>query len=433
MNPASEQTISYGEQAHMVLIAPTRSGKGRDVLIPALISDQIAAALCIDPKGQLAAVTARHRRSKGRHVYAINPFGAFTDRLGPPVRYNPMTSLEPDGPSFGVDCDSIAQDINAAMSSDPHWTLGARELWSGGIMYFRKYGEPEMQNLGAVRAVIAGPPSLFNAFIMDAMRTGDLQIIERLSRFADLAEDDREARSIKSSAKINSAFLSNAAIRESLSGSDFTFAELRESPDATAFTVLPGEYLHTCYGYNRLILGSAIRELMQARAGKPVTIIVDEFTQLGRMEILESMMALGAGYGLRLWLVAQDTHLMKSKYPDTWESFLSNSGAQQWFRPRDLATAEYLSNRCGQRTVMVKNTSTREITVEEASRGFTGLSHSYAPQSRPLYLPQEIMGMRGDRQLLFLDGVENVIVAGRQPYWAIPELAGRYDPDPYHV
>ena len=300
-------------------------------------------------------------------------------------------------------------------------------------MYFRKYGEPEMQNLGAVRAVIAGPKSLFDAFIAEAMQTGDLQIIERLSRFADVGDDDREARGIRSTAKTQSAFLSNEAIRESLSGSDFTFPELREGRDATAFVVLPGEYLHTCYSYNRLILGSAIRELMQARAGKPVTIIADEFTQLGHMEILESTMALGAGYGVRLWLVAQDTHLMRAKYPETWASFLANAGAQQWFRPRDMATAEYLSNRCGQRTVMVKNTTTREITAGEAQKGFTGFSHSYSPQARPLFLPQELMGMRDDRQLLFSDGVANVIVAGRQPYWTMPELKGRYDPDPYHT
>jgi type IV secretory pathway TraG/TraD family ATPase VirD4 len=83
--------------------------------------------------------------------------------------------------------------------------------------------------------------------------------------------------------------------------------------------------------------------------------------------------------------------------------------------------------------VLVKNTSTREISRKEADGGFTGVSHSWSPQGQPLFLPQEIMGMRRDRQLLFLNDVENVIVAGRQPYWTMPELKGTYDPDPYHV
>jgi type IV secretory pathway TraG/TraD family ATPase VirD4 len=53
---------------------------------------------------------------------------------------------------------------------------------------------------------------------------------------------------------------------------------------------------------------------------------------------------------------------------------------QQYFAPRDLTTAEHISNRCGQRTVMVKSSSTREITCKEASGGFKGLSHStYGP------------------------------------------------------
>jgi type IV secretion system protein VirD4 len=237
----------------------------------------------------------------------------------------------------------------------------------------------------------------------------------------------------RSTAKTNSAFLSVDPIRKSLSRSDFSFAELRNDPITTVYVVIPGEYAQSLYAYNRLIMESAMRELMHKPSGRPVLFIIDEMPLLQRMEILETITAMGAGLNIRTWCLAQDIHQLKRLYPESYQSFLANAGAQQWFAPREEETAEYLSKRCGQRTVMVKNTSTREITVKEAQGGFTGLSHSYSPQPRALYLPQEIMAMRGDRQLLFLDGVENVVVAGRRPYWDIPEFKGRYDPNPYHV
>jgi type IV secretion system protein VirD4 len=431
VNPIPANAISFGGDSHLITIAPARSGKARDVLIPALLSSSIGSALVLDPKGQLAAVTARRRRAFGR-VVCINDFRLFTDRLGEPVGCNAMATLDPKSPSFGVDCDSIAQDIIWQTGGEPHWAESAQVLTSGLIMYYAKYGEPEMRNLISVRAVIAGPPSLFKATIDEAMKTGDILVMERLSRFAEMIDEDRELRSIHSVAKTQTAFLGSAeAVRQGLKDSSFRFAEMREAK-TTVFAILPGEYLVSCGKLFRLWTGSALRELMQAPKGERVTFILDEFAQLRRMESLETAIALSAGYGIRLWPVLQDIHQLKEHYPQSWETFLANAGVQQWFGARDMTTAEYISNRCGTRTLIVKNTSTREISVEEANKGFTGLSHSYAPQSRPLFLPQEILGMRRDRQLLFLNDVENVVVAHRQPYWTIPELRGTYDPDPYH-
>ena len=433
MNPTTPSEISFDGESHLITIAPSRSGKGRDVLIPVALSPRLGSVIIVDPKGQIAAVTARQRRTDGRRVFCLNPFGLFTDRLGAPVPYNPMSTLDFKSPSYGADCDSLAQAVIWPTGSDTHWTDSAQQLVSGLVMHFAKYGKPGMSNLVTVRGVIGGPPSIFTAAIDNAMRTGDILIMERLSRFAELSQDDREARSIISVAKTQTAFIGNEAIRASLKGEGFSFSELREGTDATAYLVLPGEYLHTCGKWFRLVVGSALRELMQNAKGKPVLFMLDEFAQLGRMEAIETAIALSAGYGIRLWPVLQDLNQLKDLYPKNWETFLANAGVHQFFTPRDLTTAEYLSNRCGQRTVLVKNTSTREISKKESRGGFTGISQSYSPQSRPLFLPQEIMGMRRDRQLLFLNDVENVVVAARQPYWTMPELAGAYDSDPYHV
>ena len=264
------------------------------------------------------------------------------------------------------------------------------------------------------------------------MSTGVLPIMERLSRFADLEEDDKEARSIRSTAKTNSAFLSVDPIRKCLSRSDFAFAELRQNPITTTYVVIPGEYAQSLYPFSRLIIESGMRELMHQPSGRPVLFLIDEMPLLQRMEILETIIAMGAGLNIRTWCLAQDIHQLKSLYPETYQSFLANAGAQQWFTP---ATSKVLNSF---RSVAVSAPSWSRTNRRARSRfkrrrkDLGGSVIHTRPTRAHFYLPQEIMAMSKDRQLLFMDNVDNVIVARRRPYWEIPELDGRFDANPYH-
>jgi len=47
-------------------------------------------------------------------------------------------------------------------------------------------------------------------------------------------------------------------------------------------------------------------------------------------------------------------------------------------------------------------------------------------------LPQAVRRLRSNESLMFSEGVENYIIAGRKPYFEIPEFRGLFSPDPYH-
>ena len=83
---AAGDLIAYDGEAPVAIIAPTGSGKGRDVLIPMLLtcSDPVIA---IDLKGELSAVCARRRREMGHRVAVIKPFatGGRAQRPDRPV------------------------------------------------------------------------------------------------------------------------------------------------------------------------------------------------------------------------------------------------------------------------------------------------------------------------------------------------------------
>ena len=60
--------LRYAGPAHLLTIAPTRSGKGVGTIIPNLLTAN-RSVVCIDPKGENARVTMRQReRSEERRV-----------------------------------------------------------------------------------------------------------------------------------------------------------------------------------------------------------------------------------------------------------------------------------------------------------------------------------------------------------------------------
>ena len=85
----NNKLLRYDGPAHLLTMAPTRSGKGVGTIIPnLLLLDR--SVICIDPKGENARVTARTRARKG-DVWCLDLFGVSGR---PAARYNPLAWLE---------------------------------------------------------------------------------------------------------------------------------------------------------------------------------------------------------------------------------------------------------------------------------------------------------------------------------------------------
>ena len=454
-NDLAEVMRYPGNAGHIVTVAPTGSGKGRDVLIPALLDESMKEQSClvVDPKGQLAAVTGPHAARSGKRVILMNPFSIWPDCIGPGAErfkgienvetlcdfngsYNPLATLDPASDAFVPDAEAFGQAIVYQELKTDHWIESARDLVTGLILYAAVHGEKMDKNLSWVRSTICNRPKLFEIaqlFFGDnpALPDNDANefIGQKLGRFGEPeAKDNKEIGSIISTAVTQTSFIGNRAISRNLAAGSFLFHQLRERP-TILYLILPGRRLKTCSRWFRLIVGAALNELMdeQKTRGLSCLLLLDEFAQLGPMKAIEDAFGIARDYALTLWPVLQDLNQLQRDYEKSWETMLANAGAVQFFRPQDNTTAEYISKRTADIIVGRPKKS-----LNEDDMGRLSTSYSVDWKDKKYLEPWEVREIGTNEFLLFAAGVNGVHRGARRAYWETPEFEGKFSPDPYH-
>lgn len=376
----SSDSFRYGGPAHITTIGPTRTGKGRRLLIPNLALETDRSMVVIDIKGELAAITGEWRGRSGEVAY-LNPFGLYADDpryMLKSVGYNPLLALNPQSLSFVDDAMSLAEDLipTEANTHQPHFPQSAQNLLAALIMFVRLgFGKEEGRfiplapdgkvvvpdghilapTFGEVRRLLAALPSEAFVMLIKAMMKHPLDAIKAKAAQFQGGEANREVMSILSTARTQTSFLDSPAIRGNLERHDFVFSDLKKKP-MTVFLILPPYLLRTHAKWLRLVIDSAMRSLQNDKGldRKAVLFMLDEFAQLGRMAAIETAVTLAAGYGIKIWAVVQNINQLKSVYNENWETFV-DGGVTTVFQCRDVATPEYMSNLSG--SVIIENKS----------------------------------------------------------------------------
>ncbi len=409
-NRKGGQLLRYAGQAHLLTIAPTRSGKGVGAIIPNLLTAD-RSVFCIDPKGENARVTARARSRFGQ-VYVLDPF----DISGQPsAAFNPLAGLDPDSLDLAEDAALLAD----ALVNDPpgqvgeaHWNEEAKALIAGLILYVVCEAPPATRTLATVRELLTLSPGDFAATLKIMQETTGAGGLVRRAANRHLGKSEREASGVLSSAQRHTHFLDSARINQTMASSDFRFADLKEAK-ATVFLVLPPERLDAYSRWLRLMVAQAIHDLARspARPAAPVLFLLDEFAALGRLEPVERAFGLMAGYGLQLWPILQDMHQLWSTYGKSAGTFVSNAGLVQIFNVADVETASWVSKSIGATTMSYQTTGTStsrggmQLFETKSSSTSTHLSR------RELMTPDEIMRLDSSLEILLRQGEAPVIAA----------------------
>jgi type IV secretion system protein VirD4 len=409
----------YTGDRHLITIGPNGSGKTRRLLVPNLATLLNWSILVVDPKGELAVQTAAHRKAAGSEIVTLDPFGVIERQYPGLVEaqpylksagLNPIAALDPDGEDFPDDAKVMGEAlVKVESKNEAYWAKSAQTLLTGLIMGLRVKVGPAA-DLGILREFIGAAPDELAAIITQKILP-DLPehhhaIRAKLSRFTKIDTDNRELMSILSTAQTHTDWLDSAPIQRDLSGAGrFDFAAMKERP-VTVYLVLPPRYLETHATWLRLMIAAVLLPLIRSTGGKvPVLFMLDEFAQLGRLEVIEQNMALMRGYGLKLWPVFQDLAQAQDIYEKRWESFISNAGVLQSFAPQDVTTREYLSKLSGQRLYWLKTVGTNTgQSMGPQSSTSSGVTEGWSNMQGPVYWPQALASMKDGQAVLFAKG-----------------------------
>ena len=414
--------LRYNGSAHLITIAPTRSGKGVGTIIPNLLNAN-RSIVCIDPKGENALVTMRAREAFGP-VHCLDPFGISGQTS---ARYNPLDRLDAKSLDLAEDAMTLADAlVFDEAETEAHWNEEAKALISGIILYVICHDDAAHRNLSSVRDYLTLGADDFTALLtlMQASdRAGGL-IARAANRY--LSKSHREAAGVLSGAQRHTHFLDSSRIAAVVGGSDFAFSELKDSV-ATVFLILPPDRLDTYSRWLRLLVAQSINEMARssAKPKRPVLFLLDEFSALGRLQPIERAMGLMAGYGLQLWPILQDIHQLRSLYGTRAGTFLSNAGVLQAFGVNDYDTADMLSKTMGRETITYETggQSQKDVMVKDPERSLSKTQHL---ATRNLMDPNEIMKLAPDTLLLMRVG-ESPLIVRKLRYYADKEFSGMFD------
>ncbi len=434
---------------HVIVVAPTRSGKGVGNILPTLLSWQHS-ALVYDEKGELWALTAGWRASEGGNTVLRWEPGAEHGSCG----FNFLEEIRLRTPHEVGDAQAIALVICDAkgegLENKDHWTKTSWGLIAGLALHVRYLAEASGGggSLADVEALLSNPDQSSDD-LWEEMRTNrhlaDGQrhpVVASVGKI--MAErNEKERKSVLSSAQVYLTIYADPLVAGNGRRRDFKLMDLmNDARPVSLYVVTRGTDKERLRPLVRLMLTMAMRRLMgeeltyqDGRAAMPhkhrLLALIDEFPSLGRMEIIEESLSKAAGWGIKFFLAAQDRTQLFKAYTQH-QSVTGNCHIRIIYAPNEVETAEWISRTIGGTTIV------KEDVTESGPRGgsLKNVSRTYHEVRRDVMTPDEIMTLRkpkkDDNDRIIESGEMVIFQAGERPilgtqllYWNDPTFSAR--------
>lgn len=395
-------TASLRQLPHVMLAAPTGSGKGVGIVIPNLLNWNHSAVV-LDIKKENWALTAGFRKANGHEVYLFDP--ASPERQT--HRWNPLAYIRDDAGLIVDDIQKIGNIIFPDVpGTDPLWTASCRSLFLGLVLYvFETEGKP--RTLGQVaREALGGSDESLTAMIEERER-GDRPLsmvcASSLKDYINTADNTRT--SIRKTFTSRFELFLNPILDAATADNDFDLRSVRQRRITIYIGITPDNLTRLAPILNlffQQVVDLNTRELPEHNPSLKYQclLILDEFRSLGKLPTIVDAIAFLRGYGVRLLPIFQSPSQVREVYgEDAAKNFFQNHAVRICYTPADMDVATELSREMGNFTVKVKSVS--------HSGGMSGprsRSVSVSEQSRALMLPQEVKDISQDEEILFVRG-----------------------------
>ena len=426
--------LSLHGQLSAMLSAPTRSGKGVGVVIPNLLNwpDSV---VVLDIKGENHRATAGYRAQSGQRVFAFSPF----DEEARSHRWNPLTAVRTSYLYRVGDLLAVGQvffpNDGSGTSSEAFFNDQARNLFLGIGLYLletpslpRTLGEMLRQSSGKGQSM----KDHFVAVIEQRSVDGPLsdECVDALQRL--LANSDNTLTSIVATFNAPLTIFADAIVDAATSADEFRLEDVRRQRMSIYVCVPPNRLASA-----RPLLNLLFSQLIALNTHKlpdhdptlklQCLLINDEFTAMGRVDIISKTVAFLAGYNLRLLTVIQAMSQIEAVYGDKEaRTFATNHGLQILYAPREQRDADEYSAMLGHFT---ERSTSRSRSRSFGPHGHSSASSSESDQRRALLLPQEFKEIGEDRLVVIAENCKPIL-AEKIRYHREPEFQDRLRPAP---
>jgi type IV secretion system protein VirD4 len=407
---SSPKQVRLSRAIHTAVISPTGGGKGVSFIVP-FLQECRESCVVVDFKGELAKLTARHRRKKfGHKTVILDPFKQVTQT---PDTFNPLDFIGKSDEAID-ECRSIAESqvIRTGQEKEPHWNDAAESWIAAFLAGVVQFGDPDDRSLQSVRDLLSSPAGIQDA--LNAMETSDAfgGMLKRMS--AQLRHfKDKELGSTMTTVNRHLRYLDTPAVAASTKSSSFNPADLLKGR-MTVYLVLPPEHMRTQSALLRLWIGSLLRAVVRGglQERNKVHFVLDEAATLGHLEAIDDAVDKFRGYGVRLLLAYQSLGQLRKCFPEGQEQTLLSNVTQIFMGTNDWQTAEYIGNRLGDETIIVTSGGSNRGGSSQTSnqQGQSSNSHSWngsdnwSQNARKLLQPSEVLNLHPRTAITFTPG-----------------------------
>ena len=380
---------------HVLLFAPTGSGKGVGFVIPNLLFWE-ESCICHDIKMENYELTSGWRNSKlKQECFVWNP----ADPNGYSHCYNPLDWIS-EKPGQMVD--DVQKICNLVLPEQEFWQNEARSLMLGVILYLCAVPE-KVTSFGEVVRTMRSDDVVYNlAVVLDTIG-GKIHPVAYMNIAAFLQKADKERSGVISTLNSGLELWANPLIDTATASSDFDMQTLKKKKQTIYVGVTP-DNLQRLEPLLKVFYQQATdfltRNMPKADEPHGVLLMMDEFPSLGEMPQFQIGIAYFRGYRVKLFLIVQDTQQLKGIYEEAgMNSFLSNSYYRVTFSANNIETANMISQLVGNKTVTQESLNKpRFLDFNPASR-----TMHVSETQRALLLPQEVIQLPRDEEIILVE------------------------------
>ncbi|WP_054313316.1 Ti-type conjugative transfer system protein TraG [Mesorhizobium sp. 1M-11] len=389
---------SFGS-THGLVFAGSGGFKTTSITVPTVLKWG-GSLVALDPSNEVAPMVIEHRRRAGRDVFILDP-------RDPSTGFNVLDWIGRFGSSKEEDLVAVANWVvtdtgRQASIRDDFFRASALQLITALIadVCLSGHTEKENQHLRQMRANLSEPePKLRERLQAIYDNSGSEFVKENVAPF--IAMTPETFSGVYANAVKETHWLSYPNYAALVSGSSLATDDIANGK-TDVFVSLDLKTLEAHPGLARTIIG-ALANAIYNRNGEVdgrTLFLLDEVARLGYLRILETARDAGRKYGISLVLLFQSIGQMREAYGgrDATSKWFESASWVSFAAINDPDTADYISRRCGKTTVEVDQLS-RSSQMSGSSR--TRSKHLTA---RPLILPEEVLRMRSDEQIVFTAG-----------------------------